>query len=72
MKNQRNRKLTDAEKEKQFERLIDWAYRKVYEVKEENWETEYNKTDALTNIAIEKAKNSNYLRFRSSVNKYLL
>jgi len=36
MKNQRNRKLTDAEKEKQFERLIDWAYRKVYEVKEEN------------------------------------
>ena len=59
-------------KEELFEREIDKAYKRIYGVNNEDWETKVNQTEILVKVAENKAKDSVYSRFKKAVNTYLL
>jgi hypothetical protein len=59
-------------KEQLFEQEIDKAYKRIYGVNNEEWETKINQTELLVQVAEKKAKDGVYSRFKKVVNNYLL
>jgi len=70
MKNNQIRKAP-LSKEEQFERLVDWAYRKTYNVEKENWITAINRAEKLAEIANKDVNKSEKLKIRWGVNELL-
>ncbi len=66
------KKFSQLSKEEQFERAVNRAYKKVFGVKEENWENKFKRAEILTNIVEKDTNNGMYYKMKDIINRHIL